>query len=109
VAKTQGSRSKVQGCWRIGVVALLEWFGADGDSWVKGVLVAWIRKRVVYVRVNSIANWPDFSIEKMNICIVFLKIGSIGGVPGLPHTRRETQESWSCSKTRISLNDEYVG
>ena len=32
-----------------------------------------------YEHIDSIANCPDFSTEKMNVCIVFSKIGSIGG------------------------------
>ena len=32
-----------------------------------------------HVHIGSLADWPDFSIEKMNVCIVFSKIGSPGG------------------------------
>ena len=34
--------------------------------------------KMTYVHINSIASWPDFSIEKMNVCIVFQKSALLG-------------------------------
>ena len=53
------------------------WF-LDGlfsvHAWVGGLIG--YRGQVAYVHIDSIAIWPDFSIGKMNVCIVFLGIGS---------------------------------
>ena len=59
--------------YRIDVVARCCWF-VDGASCCCG------RKEVMCGRVYIIANWQDFSIEKMNACIVFLGISTGVGV-----------------------------
>ena len=49
-------------------------------SWGRGLIG--YRGQLMYVRIGSLADCLDFSIGKMNTCIVFLEIGTGVGVGG---------------------------